>query len=116
MKTTAEIVKELEEAKKQLAALETQNYALSATVNDLRTSLEAQKNSIRVAELKIANEQLKDITLQLNSLKDWLDHNYKFIDVKEGEVRIATPHKRVWYFPSDRTDLYPMSNVPGKAA
>jgi len=52
MKTTTEIAAELEAAKIKLAKLETENYALAATVNDLRTSLEAQKNSIRVERVK----------------------------------------------------------------
>jgi septation ring formation regulator EzrA len=116
MKTTAEIVKELEEAKKQLATLEAQNYALSATVQDLRTSIEAQKKTLRLTELKNAEGTAQALEKQLNDLKDWLDANYKFMNVTDGEVRIATPCKRVWYHATDNVNLYPFSQLAGKVA
>ena len=116
MRTSAEIVKELEEAKKRIASLESQNFALESAVAFMRDDLEAQKKSLRVTELKQAQDALRDAQNQLSDLKDWLDKNYRFMEVKEGAVRIETHCKRVWYFASDRTDLYPMSNVAGAAA
>jgi len=112
MKTTAEIVQELEEAKKQIATLETQNYSLTATIHDLRGNLEAQKKTLRVTELENAKVKATEAQIALDTLKNWLDKNYSFVNAEDGQATITTPFKRIWYHATDNVNLYPMSQVP----
>jgi len=111
MRTTAEIVKELEEVKKKSATLETEIYSLTSTILDLQTKLDAQKKTLRLTELEAARNEQGAAERELDSFKHWLDSTHHFIDVKEGEVRITTPYKRVWYFPTDNLNLYPFSQL-----